>query len=132
MTDRKHFSYELTVLPEHLDATGHVNNVVYVQFLQDIAHKHWNSIEEADIEKSQIWVVRKHEIEYLAQAFLHDRLLIRTWTGNHTAVTWNRHCEILRIKDNKKIISSVSAWVLVDKLTNKPQRIKEALLHRFD
>jgi acyl-CoA thioester hydrolase len=77
-------------------------------------------------------VVRKHEIDYLNQAFLHDHLLMRTWTGEHSAVTWDRHYEIIRVSDNKKIITAKSVWVLLDKLTGRPARIEKAVLDRFD
>ena len=125
------FEYEIAVLPEHLDSLGHVNNVVYVQFMQDIANKHWNSRPSSELHDHLLWVVRRHEIDYLASAFLNDTLLIRTWTGEHSAVTWNRHCEIIRVSDQKKIISSKSVWVLVDKPTWKPKRIDQQMLNRF-
>ena len=126
------FEYEVTVIPAHVDDQQHVNNVVYVQLMQDIAYKHWNSIMTADKDEQVFWVVRRHEIDYLAPAFLHDVLLIRTWTGEHTGATWNRHCEIIRMADQKKIITSKSVWVLLDKVTAKPRRIDDVLLRRFE
>ena len=125
------FEYEITVMPEHLDQQQHVNNVVYVQFMQEIADKHWDSVAADESEATVAWVVRRHEIDYLNQAVLHDRLLIKTWTGEHSVVTWNRHCEITRLSDNKKIIIAKSTWVLVDKLTGRPQRINEKILKSF-
>jgi len=125
------FEYEITVLPEHLDGMDHVNNVVYVQFMQDIADKHWNTVSLPGLDEIVLWVVRRHEIDYLAPAFLHDTLLIRTWTGEHSAVTWDRHCEIIRKQDQKKIISAKSVWVLLDKLTGKPKRIDKQMLNRL-
>lgn len=126
------FEYEITVLPEHLDQQQHVNNVVYVQFMQEVADKHWDSVTANESETGVAWVVRRHEIDYLNQAVLHDRLLIRTWTGEHSTATWNRHCEIIRISDQKKIIISKSIWVLIDRVTGRPKRIDEKMLRRFD
>ena len=125
------FEYEIQVLPEHLDEMQHVNNVVYVGLMQDVANKHWDSIPSTELEKEIVWVVRRHEIDYLNQAFLGDRLLIRTWTGDHSTVSWIRHCEIVRDTDQKKIISSKSVWVMLDKATGKPRRIENAILNRF-
>ena len=125
------FEYEIQVLPEHLDEMQHVNNVVYVGLMQDVANKHWDSIPPTELEKEIVWVVRRHEIDYLNQAFLGDRLLIRTWTGDHSTVSWIRHCEIVRVTDQKKIISSKSVWVMLDKVTGKPRRIENAILNRF-
>ncbi len=125
------FEYEIRVLPEHLDEMQHVNNVVYVGLMQDVANKHWDSIPPTELEKEILWVVRRHEIDYLNQAFLGDRLLIRTWTGEHSTVSWIRHCEIVRVADQKRIISSKSVWVMLDKATGRPRRIEEAILNRF-
>lgn len=125
------FEYLLKVTEEHIDELQHVNNVVYVQFMQDVADKHWHSVALNELEKQVIWVVRRHEIDYLHPAILGDELLIRTWTGEHTTVSWDRHYEIIRPADQKKIITAKSVWVLLDKTTGRPRRIEESLLKRF-
>jgi len=125
------FEYLLKVTEEHIDELQHVNNVVYVQFMQDVADKHWHSVALNELEKQVIWVVRRHEIDYLHPAILGDELLIRTWTGEHTTVSWDRHYEIIRPADLKKIITAKSVWVLLDKTTGSPRRLEESLLKRF-
>ncbi len=125
------FEYRIKVMQEHIDELEHVNNVVYVQFMQDVADKHWHSIELSDLEKEVVWVVRRHEIDYLHPAVLGDELLIRTWTGEHGTVTWDRHYEIIRPADQKRIITAKSVWVLLDKITGRPRRIEEPILRRF-
>jgi acyl-CoA thioester hydrolase len=125
------FEYLFAVTKDHIDDLQHVNNVVYVQFMQAVADKHWHSVALNELEKQVIWVVRRHEIDYLHQAVLGDELLIRTWTGEHTTVSWDRHYEIIRPADQKKIISAKSVWVLLDKTTGRPRRIEESLLKRF-
>ena len=129
--DKKIFEYPITVTPNHLDEQQHVNNVVYVQLMQDVADKHWRSVVSTELEDEVIWVVRRTEIDYLNQAFLHDKLMVRTWTGEHSTVSWNRHYEIIRISDQKKIITAQSIWVLLDKITGRPRRIDEKILNRF-
>lgn len=125
------YAFQLTVQPEHIDNQQHVNNVVYVQFMQEVANRHWQGVVTPELDNEVVWVVRKHEIEYLAPAFLNEVLEIRTWTGEHTAVTWNRHYEIIRLADQKRIISAKSSWVLLDKATGKPRRIDEVILTVF-
>ena len=127
----KIFEYTLRVLPKHLDELQHVNNVVYVQFMQEVADKHWKHFVPKELNDGVIWVVRRHEIDYLNQALLGDQLLIRTWTGEHSTVTWNRHYEIICVADQKKIITAKSVWVLLDKLTGRPKRIDDAVLALF-
>jgi len=126
------FEYIFTVQPEHLDALQHVNNVVYVQWMQDIAVLHWNTYVSPELEEKIYWVARKHEIEYLAQSYVNERLKIRTWTGAYAGVTWDRHYEIIRIADQKKIISAKSLWVLLDRKTGKPKRIDAEVLDVLD
>ncbi len=126
------FEYTINVTHEHIDELDHVNNVVYVQFMQEVANnKHWHSVALSELEKKLVWVVRRHEIDYLHPAILNDVLLLRTWTGDHSTVSWERHYEIVRISDQKKIITAKSIWVLLDKLTNRPVRIPDAILNRF-
>lgn len=127
-----HFENTMTVLPEHLDDQNHVNNVMYVQFMQDIAIQHWKSIAPPELNDEIVWVVKRHEIDYHAPAFLGDQLLLKTHTGAYTAVTWNRHYEIIRLSDNKKLITAKSCWVLLDKKTGRPRRIDEAIRKVFD
>ena len=128
----KIFEFTLEVLPEHLDELQHVNNVVYVQFMQEVADKHWNHFVPKELNDGVIWVVRRHEIDYLNQALLGDELLVRTWTGEHSNVTWDRQYEIVRPSDQKKIIKAKSVWVLLDKTTGRPRRIDDIVLNLFN
>ncbi len=127
-----HFENTLLVLPEHLDNLNHVNNVIYVQFMQDIAIQHWFSVSPPEMNEEIVWVVKRHEIDYHAPAFLGDELLLKTYTGACTAVTWDRHCEIIRTSDNRKIITSKSTWVCLDKQTGRPRKIDESIQAVFD
>ncbi len=127
----KVFEYIIKVQPEHIDELDHVNNVVYVQFMQDVADKHWKHFVPKELNDGIIWVVRRHEIDYLNQAVLGDELLVRTWTGENGTASWDRHYEIIRQSDQKKIITAKSIWVLLDKTTGRPKRIDEAVLNIF-
>jgi acyl-CoA thioester hydrolase len=127
----KKFSINIQVQQPHLDAVNHVNNVVYIQWMQDIASMHWHAIATPELKNKFVWMIRRHEVDYHNQAFLNDNLLITTWTGEYTNVTWKRHYEITRPADNKKIISAVSLWIPVDVETQKPQRVDEAMVSLF-
>jgi acyl-CoA thioester hydrolase len=100
--------------------------------MQDVANKHWSFFVPKELNDGVIWVVRRHEIDYLNQALLGDELVIRTWTGEHTTVTWDRHYEMVRLSDQKKIISAKSIWVLLDKTTGRPKRIDDTVLSLFN
>jgi acyl-CoA thioester hydrolase len=127
-----HFEQTITVSLQHLDNLNHVNNVVYVQLMQDLAIEHWNHVAPASLNELIIWVVKRHEIDYHAQAMLGDILLLKTYTGQATAVTWDRHFEFIRQSDQKKIITAKSCWVLLDKLSGRPRRIDDTIRSVFD
>lgn len=122
------FEIQITVEEKHLDSLKHVNNVVYVQWLQDVALKHWKTFVSKEIDEEVLWVVKKHEIDYFQSAVLNDELIIRTWTGANSAATWDRHYEIIRTKDKKILVKAKSVWVLLDRKTFKPKRIDEEVL----
>ena len=125
------FEYTIEVTVDQIDELQHVNNVAYVQLMQDAANKHWHNNVSQAIDSKVFWVVKRHEIDYHSPALLHDQLLIRTWTGAFSAVIWDRHYEIIRVADQKKIISAKSIWVLLDRATGKPKRIDQEILDVF-
>ena len=126
-----HYKKTIIVLPQHLDDINHVNNVVYVQWMQDIAVEHWNSVATDTLKQELLWMIRRHEIDYFNQAFLGDELMMETWTGDFTNVTWKRHYEIIRLADNKKIISASSVWIPFERKTQRPRRVDDALIMMF-
>src|SRR6516164_3158982 len=126
-----HFSMMIRVEEQHLDDLNHVNNVIYVQWMQDIAAQHWNTYVSERLKEEVLWMIKRHEIDYYNQAFLHDELRMETWTGDYTNVTWKRHYEITRPSDNKKIIAAASVWIAVDKKTQRVRRIDDELLGTF-
>ena len=126
-----HFRIKITVKPEHLDDVNHVNNVIYVQWMENIARQHWNTYVSPELNEQVLWMIKRHEIDYMNQAFLNDELEMHTWTGDYTNVTWKRHYEITRIADNKKIISAASIWIPLDRKTQRPRRIDDAMLMMF-
>lgn len=130
--DREVFVVPLEVRPEHIDANGHVNNVVYVGWLQDAGTAHWNArFSEADRTRWS-WVALRHEIDYLrgiepgAQG-----VVARTWVGEPQGPRFNRY---VRIEDaqGRVCAQGVSEWCLVDAETLRPQRIPPFMLAVFD
>jgi len=125
------FSIMIQVGPEHLDNLNHVNNVIYVQWMQDIAAQHLNTYVPDKLKEEVLWMIKRHEIDYHNQAFLNDELRMETWTGEYTNVTWKRHYEITRPSDNKKIISAASVWIPIGRKTQRPRKIDEELVKLF-
>ena len=82
---RPTFELAFIALPEHIDELGHVNNAVWVQWIQQIAVAHWHAIADPAHDDAYFWVVTRHEIDYLRAAFEGDQVVGRTWVGDAAA-----------------------------------------------
>ena len=123
------FSHSFRVLPEDIDAQGHVNNVAYVRWIQDVAVAHWVSVTTAEIREKYTWMLTRHEIDYKKQTFAGDKVTVTTWVGEPTRVSWERFTEIRRGED--LLVKARSVWCLIDRKTLRPARIGEDLKIRL-
>ncbi|MEW6242417.1 MAG: acyl-CoA thioesterase [Chloroflexota bacterium] len=115
-----------------IDENGHVNNVVYVQWMQDIAVEHYASIGGIEAQGSDAtWVVREHKIEYLLPAFAGEEIEIRTWVENIRRVRSLRKYEFVRKSDGKTLVKGETDWVFVDVKTGSPRAVPEAVIEIF-
>lgn len=119
------------MLPSDIDALKHVNNVVYVQWVQDIAEAHWQLLAGRELQQKYAWVVLKHEIEYSASAVLNDVLLARTWVQHSEGVRSERHVEFYRVLTKKLLVRAKTTWCLLDASSMKPQKITSDILNIF-
>jgi len=122
------------VIPEDaIDANGHVNNVAYVQWMQDVAVRHFASIGgiEAMHAAGGTWVARSHRIEYLAPAFAGDRIEIRTWVSALRRVRSTRRYEFARPSDQAALAKGETDWVFIDAETGRPCAIPAAIRRAF-
>ena len=110
-----------------IDENGHVNNVAYVQWMQDIAVEHYESM--GGNKPMQLvnatWVVREHRIEYLLPAFEGEEIEIKTWVENIRRVRSLRKYEFVRKSDNKVLVKGETDWVFIDTKTDRPLPIPE-------
>ena len=130
--DREVFVLPLEVRPEHIDANGHVNNVVYVGWLQDAGTAHWNARFSEDDRARWSWVATRHEIDYLRGIEPGAKgVVARTWVGEPHGPRFNRY---VRIEDGEGRLCAqgVSEWVLVDAATMRPSRIPPEMAATFD
>ncbi|HEV8598300.1 MAG TPA: acyl-CoA thioesterase [Gemmatimonadales bacterium] len=126
-------SFEVNILvgPEDIDDLGHVNNVVYLRWMQQAATAHWECVADAATRAAVHWVVIRHEIDYKAQAFAGEQLVVRTRVGEATAATWERHTEVRRVSDDKLLAQCRSVYVALDPVTARPRRIDASLRTPF-
>jgi acyl-CoA thioester hydrolase len=119
------FSHSFRVLAEDIDAQGHVGNVAYVKWIQDVAIAHWFSVTTEETREKYTWMLTRHEIDYKKQSFEGEEVTATTWVGEPTRITWERLTEITRSAD--VLVKARSVWCLIDRETSKPTRITSEL-----
>ena len=130
-TNPEIFEKKLVVEEQHLDKQRHVNNVQYVQWVQDVAEEHWEARASEEQKAKVIWVVVRHEIDYKKEAFLGDQISLQTYVGKTTHVTSVRHVIIKNTDSGKTLAEAKTTWCLLDSETKKPVKISEPLKRVF-
>ena len=129
--NRPVFELEFTAAPEHIDELGHVNNAVWVVWIQTIAVAHWHSVCDPAHHDSYFWVVVRHEIDYLRAAVEGDRILARTWVGDAPrGAKFDRHMEFVA-QDGKICVRARSWWAIIDKAAGRPIRVPPEVVAPF-
>jgi acyl-CoA thioester hydrolase len=131
MEDQLTYSYTFTVGSEDIDELNHVNNVIYVQWIQDAAVSHWNSVAPAHIKKAYVWMIIRHEIDYKRQGKLHDEILVKTKVLDAGGVSSTRQVQIFRKNDMQLLVESKTNWVMLDAVTFRPARISDEVREMF-
>jgi acyl-CoA thioester hydrolase len=125
------FETLIRVQNSDLDERQHVNNVVYVRWVQDIAVAHWRAIASPDDQVALAWVALRHEIDYVSPALEGDEVLVRTWVGKAEGLSFERHTEVLRRSDERLLARARTIWCPVDAATGRPKRVTAAVRDLF-
>ncbi len=128
------FRHKFTVSPEAIDGNGHVNNVVYVQWMQDVAILHSDAAGCTDMTRriGAMWVARSHRIEYLSPAFAGDEIEALTWVADFRKVRSLRRYKFVRATDQATLARGETDWVFMDAQAGKPRSIAESVKAAFD
>lgn len=127
----EHFDLPLSVVPGDIDELGHVNNVVYLRWVQDVAIAHWTAA-STDAQRAEVaWVAIRHEIDYKHPALPGDAIVARTWVGTADANRFERHTEILRAADQKVLARARTLWVPISRTTGRLTRVNDDVRARF-
>ena len=121
------FQIEIVVQPSDIDTQDHVNNVVYLRWMQEAATAHWDARATAELKARVNWVVTRHEVDYKAPAFVGDRLVARTWVGEPSGATWERFIEIRRVADDRLLAKGRSIYAALDPASGRPKRVDAEL-----
>jgi acyl-CoA thioester hydrolase len=129
--NRPIFEMALRAGPEHIDELGHVNNAVWVQWIQHVAVAHWHSVADPAHERAYYWVVVRHEIDYLRAAHEGDRVTARTWVGDAPqGARFDRFTEFIG-SDGKSCVRAKTEWAIIDKALGRPVRVPTEVIAPF-
>ena len=125
------FLMAFTAQPEHIDELGHVNNAVWVDWIQQIATAHWAAVASAAHQAAYIWVVIRHEIDYRGNIALGESVMAETFIPSApSGARFNRRVDFTDAA-GKVIVSAQTTWALIDKASGRLQRVREDIAAPF-
>jgi acyl-CoA thioester hydrolase len=128
---RPTFEMEFLAREEHIDELGHVNNAVWVQWVQQVAVAHWDAVADPKHKDDYFWVVVRHEIDYLRPAFEGDVVMARTWIGEVTrGARSTRHVEFTG-PEGAICVRAKTDWAIIDKALGRPIRVPAEVVAPF-
>jgi acyl-CoA thioester hydrolase len=117
------FENRVTAGPADIDELGHVNNAAWVRWIQDIATAHWQAAAPQAHVDAYVWVVTRHEIDYLRAVGPGETVIGRTWVGEAPkGARFDRHVEFVG-EDGKMRVRAKTTWAIIDRATGRPVRV---------
>ncbi len=130
-TPSDRFELPLAIAPDDIDELGHVNNVVYLRWAQDVATAHWRAAATTEQQDGIAWVALRHEIDYKHPALPGDAIVASTWVGQAEAIRFERFVEILRASDRRVLARTRTLWCPISRTTGKVTRVGDDVRRVF-
>lgn len=125
------FTLTITAGPEDIDELGHVNNAVWVRWIQDIAVAHWQAVAPADQIDALVWVVTRHEIDYRGNVAAGETVTAETWVPEPPkGARFDRHVWFLGA-DGRVKVEAVTTWALLERATGRLLRVRPEIAAPF-
>lgn len=125
------FTQTFTADPAHIDELGHVNNAVWVQWIQELSVAHWQAAADPAHVDAYFWVIVRHEIDYRGNIAVGEKAFGRTWVpGTPRGARFERHI-VFANAAGKDIVSAISTWAMIDKVSGRPARVTPAIVAAF-
>lgn len=125
------FAMSFTAAPEHIDELGHVNNAVWVRWIQDIAVAHWHAIAPPEHAEAYVWVVTRHEIDYRGNVVAGDTVTGETWVGAAPkGARFDRHVRFTGA-DGRVKVEAKTTWAILDRASGRLVRVPAAVAEPF-
>ena len=123
------FRHPIAIVPADIDQMGHVNNAVYLKWVQDAVVDYWRSVAPPDAVASHLWVALKHEITYLKPTFLQDSVVAEVIAEK---VEGARAMFTTVVRRGEEKLSEIkSSWCCLDAASLRPVRLARDIVGRF-
>ncbi|MCV0382952.1 MAG: acyl-CoA thioesterase [Erythrobacter sp.] len=117
--------------PDTIDKLGHVNNAVWVRWVQDIATEHWQNVADREAIENYVWMVTRHEIDYRGNVGPGEDVVATTWIpGTPKGARFDR-CVDFHDASGRLLVAVRSTWAMIDRATGRPQRIRAEIAAPF-
>lgn len=125
------FTRDFVAAPADIDELGHVNNAVWVQWIQDVAVAHWHAQATAQQHEATIWVVIRHEVDYLRALKVGETAHARTWVADRPKGA--KFDRLMEFKDGqgRTLVRARTTWAMLDRATGRPLRVPQDVADRF-
>jgi len=125
------FQKTFTAAPEHIDVMGHVNNAVWVQWIQDMATAHWDADARAEDRAAVVWLVVRHEIDYRGNIAEGESATATTWIEGEPKGAKSLRRVDFHDADGKLVVMAATTWAMLDRASGRPLRVRPELLAPF-
>lgn len=125
------FTRRFTAAPEHIDELGHVNNAVWVQWIQDLATQHWEAAAHPDHRAAFHWVVVRHEIDYRGNIALGTSAVGTTWIEGPPQGATSLRCAQFADDTGKVLVAARTTWAMLDTATGRLARVRAPVIAPF-
>ena len=127
----KPFTLSITPKPTDIDELGHVNNAVWVRWIQDMATAHWEAVAAPEHLEKYIWMVTRHEIDYRGNVKLGEAVTGRTWIeSTPKGARFDRRVDFVD-SSGKVIVDANSTWAMIDRESGRLARIRDDVAGPF-
>jgi acyl-CoA thioester hydrolase len=125
------YVHPITIIESDIDGQGHVNNIIYLKWVQEAAIAHWTSVADINMQESNFWVVSRHEIDYLKSAYLNSKLVAKTWVTEPQGAKSERFVAITDAETETVYANIKTTFYLLDAKSKRPKRIDAEIVNVF-
>ena len=128
------FDLKIQVQPAHIDVLGHVNNVMYIQWMQDVAEAHIEALGlglAQYLELKHAMVAVEHHVQYRKAAFEGEEVILRTWLNDINALYSFRQYAFYCPKDQSILFVGNTKWACIEIATGRPKRMSPSFTHAY-